>query len=281
MIDSKNLKVTTNCEDCVFALSGTDEKGITTQTGCSFNRLEKFKEQELAEWDDEYGYYVINTVCNIKRDREWANNADAKCDCDECKEDETCAYKVEQLQLERAATKECQVQNDFIILSYNEENTSARLMQSVKQCMKQTILPKILILVTNAKSIPGLKDLYQDLNQVIDGAMGFFFVRITDLERDEYECVDSAFPRVKSTYYTVWKTGQEIPTDYNQKFNDLINVHMKKVSMMIPANDPLHGFTVQSILHKTFCGNRGAPLSEKLTVTAKEQGVESMVINYE
>ena len=50
--------LTTSCKDCVFS-----EKDDKTQTGCSLNRMEKFKEQGTyvveAEDLEENEFYVI------------------------------------------------------------------------------------------------------------------------------------------------------------------------------------------------------------------------------
>ena len=60
-------KVKTSCEKCIFAVR---TGGV--QTGCEFDRLEKFKERNIAELIDE-SYYEIGAFCNTCRDGEWGS----------------------------------------------------------------------------------------------------------------------------------------------------------------------------------------------------------------
>ena len=64
----------TSCRDCIFA-----EKDKQTQTGCSFNRIDIYKDKgdEVLEVYDEFNneFFVINDrVCLHKRTKEWAED---------------------------------------------------------------------------------------------------------------------------------------------------------------------------------------------------------------
>lgn len=64
------------CRECIFAeyRVNPEKEWQATQTGCLFNRPEKFKNRGTkVEWveDDDVAYHKIHVFCNTMRDREW------------------------------------------------------------------------------------------------------------------------------------------------------------------------------------------------------------------
>lgn len=59
----------TLCRDCVFSVKEGD-----LQTGCSFDRLNRYKDMGRAEVKEGDSFYTISTFCNFCRDDEWAKD---------------------------------------------------------------------------------------------------------------------------------------------------------------------------------------------------------------
>jgi hypothetical protein len=59
-------QIKTSCKNCLCSIYEGK-----TQTGCSFNRIEKFKESVLEAYDDEKEFYVIERFCNYYRNPKW------------------------------------------------------------------------------------------------------------------------------------------------------------------------------------------------------------------
>ena len=58
-----DLSINTSCKGCKYAIVED------IQTGCSANRLSKFKENQEAEINKESKFYSINRVCNLHNDK--------------------------------------------------------------------------------------------------------------------------------------------------------------------------------------------------------------------
>ena len=254
----RTVQFTTECKNCVFAYPLYNKVDKRIGMLCHFDRIPRFEEQKLIIYEDNYP--IIQTVCNAKRDSEWTS------------------YYEDPI---TEVLKQVQVQCDFIILSYQDKNPDAKLVQSAKQCMKSIIKPRRIIFVVKNETISNLTELLATLHDVIDN-IEFFFVKIIDNNKLESECIEEGFSKVISTYYTVFQTNNEIPLDFIQKLNDFINVKCRKVSLIKPIFGLFHGLTIQSALHKLCGGYKHYFSFEKFIIElAKQQNLQSLIINYE
>lgn len=264
-MSEKTIKIETECKDCVFFKQIFEddfpqEWDMFDHYDCELERIDKFREQKLVKHID--GYPVIKGICNAKRDQQWVDELGIE-------------------DVEAKVKEQIQITNDFLIISYDDEHIAAKLMRSAKQCAKQTLPPRNVIFIVKAEHIANFQELYWDLHHGMDEKIRFYFIRIIDHNKKDYECIDEAYKKIQSFYYTVWRAGKDIPEDYNEKLNKSINEDLRKISMIHPADDPLHGLTIQTAVHKLVGGNKERPIYQKIPEIAKSQDLESMVVQYE
>jgi hypothetical protein len=65
---SEVKKTITSCKNCIFSSYESN-----TQTGCDFNRTEKFKELGCLQeaYDNEKEFFIIDRICNLYRTESW------------------------------------------------------------------------------------------------------------------------------------------------------------------------------------------------------------------
>lgn len=250
MTNERTVKFTTKCENCIFSDVTKGIYGEDREQICSFNRLEKFKEQNLAELND--SYYTINTVCKTFRDEEWALQYDDP---------------------KEKVLEQIQIQCDVIVLAYNDENLHPNLIRIAKYYARSIIKPKKIIFTIYKDQINNLKETYLCLREILEGKIEYCIMQIFG-NKTSYDCVDEAFSRIKSPWYLVVESNQQIERDYISELDYKINTNMERI---IYIDSGLHGTIVLSEVHKLFYGNREELLSEKLIEVTKEQDSESMV----
>lgn len=78
----------TSCKHCVFS-----EYTDNTQTGCAFDRIDKFKTKDrvIEAYDNEKEFYVIRGLCNLNRKDHWNNGV---ADKDKAFVESSLTYKV-------------------------------------------------------------------------------------------------------------------------------------------------------------------------------------------
>jgi len=79
-------EIKTNCKNCQCAIY----EG-STQTSCSFDRIEGFGDGVIEAYDDEKEFYVIKRFCNYYRSPKWN---DGKLDLDKIKHESAVSFDV-------------------------------------------------------------------------------------------------------------------------------------------------------------------------------------------
>ena len=138
-MNEKTIKFTTKCIDCIFY--------HPRFMCCDFKRITRFDDQGLVVYETDHP--VIQTICNFKRDSIWSE-------------------KFNELDLKEAVVKETQTTFDFIILSYIDEYPGAKLMRAAKECLKQTILPRIIVFVIKTDKTINFQELFWDLSHELN-----------------------------------------------------------------------------------------------------------------
>jgi hypothetical protein len=78
--------VKTSCKDCAFAIYEEN-----TQTGCAFDRIEKFSKNIIEAYDNEKEFYVIDRLCTYFRDKKWGYSLEDK---DKVKEESSISFDI-------------------------------------------------------------------------------------------------------------------------------------------------------------------------------------------
>lgn len=257
-LDKKNFVIKTICRDCVFAKFNDD---VSEQTGCTLNRLDKFKTQNrtnlISDMPDSVKYFEINTFCNTCRNADWSSKLE---------------------NLEEKVLKEVQIRLDFII--FEEENLIGwedRAITSLHSCIKQKILPKKIIFVFNKKT-DKFKDFIDKVDKIlVPLRIKYEVVNSMELLNSSNNLIDIAVTKSNSQYYSVIQSGFQV-SNLIEKLNNFINFKLETVSLIYPFIDGnLTGLTVQRILHKTIGGNSNMPISTKIAELAKNQNLQHMI----
>lgn len=56
----------TSCKECIFAIYEND-----TQTGCTANKIEQYKDKIIEAYDEDREFFVVNGICTLKRPLTW------------------------------------------------------------------------------------------------------------------------------------------------------------------------------------------------------------------
>lgn len=254
-MNERTVDFKTICRDCVFA-EFTDD--AITQTGCKLGRLDKYREKEKAHIvEDENGleYYEINTFCNTCRDSTW---------------DDKFSDPVKRVM------EEVSIKVDALIIDdSNHDDWYNDVMKSVNSLVNQTIKPCRIVIVCyrKLKPITALKELMDNAEIKYD------IVNVLDYSSSPYALLNHGVRRCRNQFYTVVESGDELPLDYFDKLNKIINEDLSQFSMIEPQ-DQLTGLTVQRKLHhmsQHLAGTSQMNIVEIIKELAKEQNLPHMV----
>jgi hypothetical protein len=250
-VDEKTENFSTSCKNCIFAQW---ENGVQVDNGCDLGRLEKYNQQNKVKTHED-GYFIIDTVCNTCRGESWANRNVGK-------------------NLISLVNDEIKITLDFVLLATEEKDIYKKLPDLINQCVKQKmILPKKIFIVIpkHVNAIPIYNMLQEEFSETQHE-----IIKIVDEKCSELECIDIAIKRVKSRYYAIFDLSSKIPVNLIQVLNELINTHLKSLSMVKPFYKN-NGLILQTTLHRIFGGNKNAPIHEKITeVSIIQQKTENV-----
>jgi hypothetical protein len=256
-IDEKTEIFITSCKPCIFAQW---QDGVQLDT-CDLGRLEKYIQQGRTQSHPE-GYHTITTVCNACRGETWANHNVGR----------NLISKVEE---------EIQVETTFILLSVDEDATKIvnLLPELITKCVNQIqVKPKQILVVIKNKDVNYnyvlniLNDLCVDVE--------FKLIKVLEESADRLRCLDLGVQKCTSRYYAVFDLRSNIPKNFIQTLNNLINIDLKTISMIKPICG-ISGMVVQTFLHKIFGGNKEAPIYEKIEEAAKDQARIEYIYDWE
>lgn len=261
-LDKRNMTLRTICRDCVFAEFNAE---LTEQTGCYFNRLEKFKERNLIEnkVDEETNlkYFEIQTFCNACRNSAWASKYE---------------------DLVEKVKKETQIQVDFILapdtskLEWKDE-----VINKTTEYVNQVIRPKKIVIVLH-KYTKTVLDLTLELNKIVkDTKITFEIVNvIAEINENTKQLIDYAVDKSYSQYVTLLDCDKSIENNFIEKLNDLMNVKLRPFSLIEPTEGK-HGTVIQTHLYKLIGGSLNLNIVDKIKEIAKNQKVPHMIINFQ
>lgn len=158
---SETGNLITPCDKCVFATWNQDTEWHKTQTGCHFDRINKFKHRrtkvEEVKGDDK-DYFKIYTFCNYLRDQEWAENQEKK----------------EFSDLVNAVENDNKIKYTGIIINEDKEDSIDLIKKSITSFLNEESKPeKILVILRD-----NFAKIVTEIRQWIDGKIPLFFTRL-------------------------------------------------------------------------------------------------------
>lgn len=251
--------LTTSCKDCVFS-----EKEEKTQTGCSLNRIEKFKDRGVfvveAEDLEENEFYVIESWCAAYREAPWKEGVD---------------------DIHAKVREEYEVKVGYLVIADEESITDypTKLQKTLDSILAQSVSPRYMLMVNK---VPDEHvNIIQSTIEVMDGVD--FEYKITSMFEEgstDDEAIDEVFNKVKNGFYMVVKVGHELRPDLTKKLNHSINEELCRVAY-IDGYDGVNGRTTQAAIHKHLNGNVLKPLKEKLEEVSSFEEKSNLTYTWE
>lgn len=260
-LDKKTLDFKTICRDCVFAKYNNE---YTEQVGCEFNRLEKFPNKKIVK-DESTGisYYEITSFCNYCRNHDWSMRLQLTAD------------------LKEEVVKENRLRMDFIILENSQNpNWKDNVVKSFSSIAKQTVKPFgiYIVFLLKEEDISDLRIKLNELTKEVD-LPPYHIVNVLNSVQNDLQLIDSMINKCKGQYYTVCKSGEELPTNFTETLDSYFNNDLKKVSMIEPLKG-ITGLCIQRTLHNLVAGSYNEVITDKIKTLASNQGVPQMVKNF-
>lgn len=235
----------TPCRECIFAeFRENPEKELNAvQTGCKFNRPDKFKNRGTkVDWiEDKYvSYHSINVFCNCIRDREWQKNE-----------------KIELNDMDGAikrVTKDNEVRWSGIILCEDLTNLDT-IKKSLDWMLSSRIQPESIVISLKSKeaisNIQELREFYKE-NKV-----PLFFNRCLEITY-EREPLDQCALKCNAQYYVAVQAGYTFD-DLIEKFNTAL-FDCKLIGIIKEQNL----LVCHAGIHKALGGNKGDFIETKV-----------------
>ena len=232
-------ELTTNCTKCIFAV-----KDGKTQTGCELKRIEKYRDNDIvvieAEDLEDNEFYVLQSWCSAYREEDWAKD---------------------RLVPKSDVLNEMKSPLGFVLI-VDDENPVEKMKITLDSIFKNVEEPSFIVIANNSSN---------DYVEIINDAVEYFsdkddvIYKVTDIKEekcDDHRVVDIAFNSFRNGFYTVLKSGNEIPLKIEETLNHTI-IHDIKKPAFIEGWDGINGETVQCAVHKFMGGNSGQLLSDK------------------
>lgn len=223
------------CRECIFAEFEQTQPWHKKQTGCRFNRIDKFKARGTnVVWKegDAVSANEVHVFCNMLRNQSWADE-----------------HKEPLSLLELKARKDNQIKWDAVVWS-KEVKCVDDIKSTVLSLIQQTVQPtKILISIDNKDvDFPNLVMIIRGLDLKIP----VFFNKVLDSKYPRY-LIDHSLSKSSSQYYMCIKSGTKIKEDLVSKIDCEINDECKMVA--IAKNNDSSVLIVSRQLHNALNGN--------------------------
>ena len=209
------MNIITHCQKCAFAIF--DENNH--QTGCKFNRIDKFKnlgyDVQMISSDDKQ-YNIINTKCNAcVTQEEWDNLP----------------------QRETRLFNHMKIKNSFIVIDDTEDGFSQiynNLLTSCHSALFSEIQPEYFVFVmVNRMRCTAEQNiqLFELIKSILNNSSIIYKIVYVD-KVDKENSIDWYLETIKdkfdSEYFSVFNSGYSVPKFFNSHLNDIVNVDCKR-----------------------------------------------------
>jgi hypothetical protein len=239
--------VHTACADCVFAEKITSPHDTSpalskrTQTGCSFNRLEKYRDKgaQIIDAYDENGdeFSVINgKICLYKRTKDWGELTSKK---------RWRARVNDELRMKYHA-----------MVSFGPEDSLQDLHKTMQSLNDQSNPPTLTSVLSTSKEVP--THIINALNSANYENLDWRLQTFIDEEIHERQCIDLAIDNTKKlvriVFYMLFQAGFEVPNEMSDEIHQYFIEDMGRV-IFASGNDDGNGMLVSFPFHIKHAGN--------------------------
>lgn len=229
-------QVHTACVDCVFA-----EKAGQTQTGCSFGRLDVYREKgaDIIDAYDEFGneFNIINSkICLYKRNKDWGELVPKK--------------KWKHSVLEKLKMRY------HAMVSFGEEQSLDDLHKTMTSLNLQENPPVMTSVMSQSNLVP--TEIINFLNSKGYDNLDWRIQTFTDKDLHQRQTIDLAVDttknKVKVVFYISFHAGFEVPLEMSSDFQKYFIEDMKHV-IFASGRDDGNGMLVSFPFHIKHAGN--------------------------
>jgi hypothetical protein len=229
-------QVHTACVDCVFA-----EVAGQTQTGCSFGRIDAYKQKgaEIIDAYDEHNneFTVINgKICLYKRIKEWGKLVPKK------------KWKDTVLQ-------QLKLRYHTMVLLKPEDSLES-LHKTLESLNSQTNPPALVSILSSSKMTPS--EIVHSLNSKEYDSIEWRLQTFLEEEMHERQMIDLAIDttknQVKIVFYMVFNSGFKVPNQVSDELQQYFIEDMQHAIFAEPREDG-NGMLVNYAFHSQHAGN--------------------------
>ena len=233
-------KEVTSCQSCAFSETELDDSGLPSQVGCSQNMLSKFNYapafNELGEFN------VIDGICLLKRDQEWAENKSIQ-------------------EMKELLKKESRI--NWICYIDCTENNLDTLKDTVRAALNQKTYPaKIVLIVRGFIYEPTEIQSHMDeifLNELGQLRSGAWRVEQQVGQVTFREAVDRSLNHLMCDWYMLTSQGQ--PDLGNLVAETENNVFFENKECLVTEHEG--SILINRVFHDAVCGNKQMNIEEK------------------
>tara|TARA_Y100000004_G_scaffold196812_1_gene268204 strand:+ start:20591 stop:21436 length:846 start_codon:yes stop_codon:yes gene_type:complete len=257
-------KVHTSCADCIFA--EYDEK---TQTGCSFDRVEKFRSSgcEVVDAEDnDKQFFVIGRFCNAYRKQAWKELVENTNEC---------SHK----ELMQTAKDEMSLRCGVMILM-NPESTMPEVEETIHAIFKQkNNEPEYIVVVNNSKE--SHSEVISRMHHVVQDRCVFYAVKIRGGVATTEQALDYGFHNIKNSYFICFEAGHTPPENFIDFLDYKLNEEMQQLLLSMPTKGSINGFFTQSAIYKFLYGNNTTIFFDKLKQILSDENLLNLCVDWE
>ena len=257
-------KVHTSCVDCIFAKY--DGK---IQTGCSFNRVEKFKSSgcEIVDAENEdKQFFVIGRFCNAYRKPAWKELVE-----------NTNKYSHEELM--QKARDEMSLRCGVMVLM-NPESTMSEAEETIHAIFKQkNNKPEYIVVVNNSKE--SHSEVISRMHHVVQDRCVFYAVKIRGGVATTEQALDYGFHNIKNSYFICFEAGYTPPENLIDFLDYKLNEEMQQLLLSMPTEGSVNGFFTQSAIYKFLYGNNTTIFFDKLKQILSDENLLNLCVDWE
>ena len=269
-------KVHTSCVDCIFAKY--DGK---IQTGCSFNRVEKFKSSgcEIVDAENEdKQFFVIGRFCNAYRKPAWKELVENTL-LTESGKAPVCPSKYSHEELMQKARDEMSLRCGVMVLM-NPESTMSEAEETIHAIFKQkNNKPEYIVVVNNSKE--SHSEVISRMHHVVQDRCVFYAVKIRGGVATTEQALDYGFHNIKNSYFICFEAGYTPPENLIDFLDYKLNEEMQQLLLSMPTKGSTNGFFTQSAIYKFLYGNNTTIFFDKLKQILSDENLLNLCVDWE
>ena len=269
-------KVHTSCVDCIFAKY--DGK---IQTGCSFNRVEKFKSSgcEIVDAENEdKQFFVIGRFCNAYRKPAWKELVENTL-LTESGKAPVCPSKYSHEELMQKARDEMSLRCGVMVLM-NPESTMSEAEETIHAIFKQkNNKPEYIVVVNNSKE--SHSEVISRMHHVVQDRCVFYAVKIRGGVATTEQALDYGFHNIKNSYFICFEAGYTPPENLIDFLDYKLNEEMQQLLLSMPTEGSVNGFFTQSAIYKFLYGNNTTIFFDKLKQILSDENLLNLCVDWE